>query len=654
MRRVIGSRTLINGLLSRSASTGTRPADIPEPVHLRRAAWLRQDPVVKWTMVLDAGRHAHKLLASHDHKAEQNSRRHVPSLVDRVRRAVHRLHSWKWKKQRVLPPPESNANLFSEAQTFQELPYEFRLGVILSSLMWIRSVRDVQDTIAREHLPYAEQRRIGKTLCCRVYPMRMAERWVDGSISVDIMLGEENESGEQIPPPHLWDTEKAIYIYDSLMERTTSMQQTAGRGEVSKGEMLARVKNLQPKLSADDEDGKMQQQMMLLPTLRSRRSKRLAAASGGSALMTHSKHALIAQRDMMLSSRPSPLWADVSQHAEDEEYHRNTHRAAGCPLDEHGDCAVTSIFIPCPRSGPSGLGAALVAAHASILSAMFIEGRPAHFSTNHPVVLDYVNRIFAHIIEDRFLSATLCNGEGEAQGRRSLPYLPEWFYRHAVVVLGADVSASDIRKTAEFVVRCSPQCVLCETDLAASAIRQECVAMIKANPKIWNPMNVLWSVLPPSAAESSGDVTHRLVNAASTVLCHYHFVSIVAPDLLAKRTQKAWQQLFPRSNTPPIVAVNYPATAAMLYFPMTPLLVKKLGNSFRYFHPERAVLSRPYKHLNNRRGVLSQFAESGFEWDKSAARGGSSVLVLERSLDYLADPCKYTMLTLAAAKWFRI
>ena len=82
--------------------------------------------------------------------------------------------------------------------------------------------------------------------------------------------------------------------------------------------------------------------------------------------------------------------------------------------------------------------------------------------------------------------------------------------------------------------------------------------------------------------------------------------------------------------------------------------MKKLGNSFRYFHPERAVLSRPYKHLNNRRGVLSQFAESGFEWDKSAARGGSSVLVLERSLDYLADPCKYTMLTLAAAKWFRI
>jgi hypothetical protein len=699
-------------LLNRCRSLGNRPAAVPS---LRTAAWLRQDPVVKWTMLLDAGRNAHRLLAGDEEEDDgtvkkkslrSSSNKMMYSSVGR--RILNKARRWasaiscrvrggsgnddEGRKSAV----SNKKSDTKKATTFRALPYDFRLRVLLSALMWIRSIRDVQDTIGREHVPYAEQRRIGRALCCRVYPMRMAERWVDGSITVDVVCGGDNESGEQIPPPHLWDVETATYIYDSVGERTISLPQSVGRGEVRKAELVARIKNLRPKPSADDEDGRFQEKMLLLP--RMRRGGRLAPEAGGKSVVAARVGVNAAHRDMVLSSRPSPMWADPAMHAADEAYHRNALRCAGVPLDEHGNCAATSIHIECASVGyrpmkqsaalqPLDLTTSLVVAHAAVLSSLFVEGRPAHVTTNSPIVADYVSQVFGHIVSENFLSVCLCDNTDEqleasepsASFSSVMQYVPAWFFRHVVVVL----QSSDAKSAAAFIRWCRPHCVMAEGGeaqlqaLRTALMHDHEAACLKKQPSEesaeslwsspWNLSSVLWtSLLPGDGVDDLCDHLKRGSSSAAlfTALSSYRFISIVSSDTsAASRVARTVLQHFPLSTPAPVVAINYPATAALLYFPMAALLEKKLGNAFRYFHPERTVLCRSYSSKSVLGGteVAAPTSGEGNESLLSCFTGGEigesvkgSVLVLERSLEYLAEPCKYTMFTLAMAKWFRI
>ncbi|CCW63089.1 unnamed protein product [Phytomonas sp. EM1] len=490
--------------LAASASTThrvCRPLYSDGQIGLRKAAWLRMDPVSKWTTLVDLARRGPYLLEEGD--AERKETSHLRSAIQKFFSA----HKGSFQKKKapsdVLGQEDDRVHFTktstrSHALICQALPYAARLHLALSLLLWLRCLRDVQDTFARLQMPFAHTTRLRTGLLSQVFPTRLMEHWVDPFTCVSVGMSDTlNGTGEQVPAPHTWDPETAETIDDDVLELTWAVGDTRaphGQCAVSRTEVLNRVQGLTPRPSADDErvarvvgvrSNRKQRRRQLLAR-QDRRNPHLSTAANpdgrdvNSAAQSGKTTAQWSNGDSNRALPPSPL---ESNPLEDAYYHGNTDRGEGCPFSDYGTLSSCPIHIP--GSGNmiwEGCGGTVgisntaleveatlgrcVQAHVAILSSLFIEGRVAQFTTTDPVVYHYVFWLFEELIRDKYLFSELIQGKGKTVSMQLMPYYPPWCFRSVLILLPPAterITKSDASNLAGLILRAAPCDVLVET-----------------------------------------------------------------------------------------------------------------------------------------------------------------------------------------------
>lgn len=413
---------------------------------------MRMHPVERWTTLVDVGRRGAYLI----------EKPLVPVASASASTSGRRLGSADAK---VNFSADATA---SHAQLCAVLPYPARLQLCLSLLMWVRCLRDVQDTLARVRLPYAAVRRPQRYAVADVYPTRLSEYWVDVHTTVSTkMHAQLNSTAEQVPAPHTWDVETAETIEDAATESTI----TVDSGRVLHGRhaqrrlsgkaLLQQVQGVQPRASADDALAAQLTRGSTEGGRRRRRHRRLLHAGGQSAAAALAGPSALSTDTAADTNAPSPprrgnasgeflpdaarRVAPVSlelQPVEDAVYHGNTRRGEGCPISEDGESTPNPIYIhvpPCAEGkvGESEAEAVLrhcVMAHAAVFSSLFIEGRVVDFSTNNAAVAAYVQWLLEDFVSNQFVRVSLIDA-AEKSAASYRPYFPAWCWRNVLVVL---------------------------------------------------------------------------------------------------------------------------------------------------------------------------------------------------------------------------
>jgi hypothetical protein len=433
-----------------------------QAIKLRRAMWMRMDPVERWTSLVDLGRRGAYLI----------EKAHAPAVGDAVNVTLSPSSLSEGSGKRLGSSDDkvcfSDAATAAHRQLCTAFPYAARLHLCLSVLLWVRCLRDVQDTLARVRLPYAVVRRPQRYAVADVFPTRLSEYWVDVHTTVSTKMNVQlNSTAEQVPAPHTWDVETAETIEDAATESTIALN--AGRvlhgssthRRLSGRALLRQVQGVQPRESADDEvatrvtDGGRRRR-------RHRRllkggEKQAVSLPGPSALSTDNTANKTQERRGGASleflpdaARRVPPVSLETQPQEDAAYHGNTRRGEGCPMNDDGESTPNPIYInvpPCSpgnsRSTRGNSSAAVetevllrhcVMAHTAILSSLYIEGRVVDFTTNNVVVVAYVQWLFEELISDHYLSVKLIDAAA-ATAEQYRPYFPTWCWRSVLVLL---------------------------------------------------------------------------------------------------------------------------------------------------------------------------------------------------------------------------
>ncbi|KPI84477.1 hypothetical protein ABL78_6465 [Leptomonas seymouri] len=437
----------------------------PQAIKLRRAMWMRMHPVERWTTLVDLGRRGAYLI----------EKAHAPAMAEAASTQSSPLSS---SSSGATLGSSDDRVQFSEAATAAHhqlcaaLPYPARLHLCLSLLMWVRCLRDVQDTLARVRLPFAMVRRLERYTIADVFPTRLSEYWVDVHTTVATKMSPLlNSTAEQVPAPHTWDAETSETMEDAATESTITLD--AGRVlhgrprqlRLSGKALLRQVQGMQPRASADDEVAARLTEVGSEGGRQRRRRRWLlkgdasAARAGPSALSAEASAAADAFKKRRCISlefqadacRCVPPVSLETQPVEDALYHGNARRGEGCPMSEDGASTPNPIFIHVPppgvdSSGYRGAEAEVlqrhcVMAHAAILSSLYIEGRVVDFSTNNAIIAAYVQWLWEDLISDQYLSVSLIDAEA-AEAKSYRPYFPAWCWRNVLVLLPAKESRS--------------------------------------------------------------------------------------------------------------------------------------------------------------------------------------------------------------------
>lgn len=444
----------------------------PEAIKLRRAMWMRMDPVERWTSLVDLGRRGAyliekaqvPLLPNNDAASGAAANRQPTSLPSSSLTHGRNLGSSDDKVR------FSKADTEAHRQICAALPYAARLQLCLSLLLWVRCLRDVQDTLARVRLPYAAVRRPQRYAVADVFPTRLSEYWVDVHTTVSTKMSAQlNSTVEQVPAPHTWNVETAETVEDATTESTVALD--AGRVlhgrprhiRLTGKALLKQVQGVQPRASADDVVAARLSEGSIGGGRRRRRHRRLlqereagaALSTGASSLSTDTAADLASKRRVPSpeflpdAARRVPPVSLEPQPAADALYHGNARRGEGCPMNEDGESTPSPIYIhvpPCSQDcrgsqrSADGIAEAeelvrhCVMAHAAILTSLYIEGRVVDFSTNNATVAAYVRWLMAELVTDHYVNVKLIDAEtAEAEAYR--PYYPSWCWRNVLVVL---------------------------------------------------------------------------------------------------------------------------------------------------------------------------------------------------------------------------
>ncbi|KAF8291166.1 hypothetical protein TcYC6_0124980 [Trypanosoma cruzi] len=672
---------------------------------LRPWVWLRLHPVEKWTTLVDLGRRAPSLLEKPFCVAKGVGKEEGTSVG-----VVARLFRWRELKMDVAMPQArlSPLALRRHHLLVQKLPYCLRLRLCLSFLLWVRSLRDVQDTLARLRLPYSNTRRVRRSVVADVFPTRMMERFVDCFTTVAVKMDSEiNATAEQVPAPHAWNPEQEEGAELDEIRKRKVMRKSAtssggrfgrGSGEChgereglyrpgrNRKDILLAVQDMKARPSDDDR----------LARRRARNSFRSFKQSPFVSWARRKTMSCVSppwsMNDASRSALPSPLAID---HEEDEEYHRNFIRGEGCPLDENGRLESVPIHVEVPPAANLlDLERFCVMAHAALLSSLFVEGRTVCFTTNHSLLMEYVLFLFEELIEDGWVSVSLCE-------EPLRPYIPAWSTRETVVVLlppreENSYRLRDLRNMADMILQYAPCSVLVEavpcdqmrlyTKVLMEEVKKQRASVV--TPQTEAHWRVSW--VPVSHSTTFGSI-NKNTNAANDefqlgvneILRQFYAVTFIyMPSncrFTPRQVQDWWWHKLP-SNIH-IVAVNSHALDLLYYFPQAPFLRKKIGNSFRYRAVQRVLLGKnvhggredPIRHWVHRwlcwrgpyrTGLCSAMALKEKARVLSADQENVRVdddddeavdaLKWERTVDYLANPSRFHWIALMAAKLFRV
>lgn len=557
------------------------------PSCLARHPWAFMEPVEKWTTLVDVGRNGPKFLAATD----------------------------------------SGGNVAG-------LPYPVRLKIVLSLVMWVRCLRDTQNTMARLLLPYASTTRLHRSgaLRAEVYPTRHSERVVDFTSSVFVdMCPKRNPSGEQMPAPFLWDPEALDFVEEG--EEAVPLKQSAQTTSEAADARLLRMLNIKTKRSNEDDAAEAAGQRVRYKSRARRASASLGADGVGRRGFT---------REALLSGRippPSPLDLDSSA---DAAHHRNTLRREGCPLSDEGELDACPVHVAVePSASAENALFAYVLTHASILSSLYIEGRVVDFSTNDAALAAYVRCAFAHLIDAKYVGVNVVSAENTGV---LLPrsYVPQWATRHAWCLTHEPGSAAHLKQITTVMMRSLLQGVAIVPSATCKALLLSALEDAQCTTTMRHPWNI--------AVVAPGDL--------SNALHHFYAVSTftVGDASAPERCLRNVLQWMPENVR--MVGVNAGAADLISYFPHAAYLPQKVGNAFRYCSVERSILYRRWDRMTAKRCCFSGFDDADRRRLASPLAAtkdkASDALVLERIVEWLANPSKLSLLGLFSARCFRI
>ncbi|KAH9578436.1 hypothetical protein LSM04_008493 [Trypanosoma melophagium] len=677
---------------------------IAEVGSLRTRKWLHLDPVEKWTMLIDLGRRSPLLLEGASGKREEVLKRNDDKGIKGFMTFMTRLFRYRFsaasdiskfvdgEKVRV-----SVAGIERHRTLVQAFPYHLRLQMCLSIMMWISSLRDVQDAFARLRLPFANTRRLRSSVVADVFPTQLSDWIVDPFTTVSVKMNDTlNSTAEQIPAPHAWFPEGAeeekVERRIKLKSLSVSNKGLLGSNNNSNDNIYGKYTSRRLQISMKDSKSLLRtvQGMHVRPsdddhlaakiTRRSHRSiqrtlcKRQTSLTKASSL-TNSSWAV---NDALRSAIPSPL---ASDYEEDEKYHYNFLRGEGCPLDENGKLASTPMYIKVPvNADMETLARYCIIAHAAILSSLFIEGRTVCFSTNNILLLDYVKFLFEEFIEDGWVSASISN-------ENYRPYLPSWATKESVLVVlpprkGDLFKKREIHYLAGVIVNCTPCSVIVDSAAGVASSQNDSHHYIKdleeevevllsklISPETKHRWRVSWVHLSSTNNNSNNNnnnnntrseladgVSGIFKSNVNEILRQFHSVTFLyAPSncrFTPRQVKEWWWNELP--NCIHIVGVNCNTLDLLYYFPQAPFIHKKIGNTFRYRAVERVVFGNRMhtdKHTSDSHYILSYLNWLYWYTSPNAHRTG---LRGERTVDYLAAPSKVTAFALIAAKLFRL
>lgn len=526
-----------------------------EATKLRRAMWMRMHPVERWTSLVDIGRRSAYLIER-------------PQASSAFPNAASSGDGSKLKSSRVLGDKDEKVHFSASAteahrQLCAALPYPARLHLAISLLMWVRCLRDVQDTLARVRLPYAPVRRPQRYAVADVFPTRLSEYWVDAHTTVSIKMNVQmNSTAEQVPAPHTWCVETSATMEDAATESTVALD--AGRVLHGRREerlvgkaLLRQVQGVQPRASADDATAARLTDGGSEAGRRRRRRRLLHGVGPGTTLAVKAFDDAVqpARRATSLefqndAARRVPPVSLELQPTEDAVYHGNANRGEGCPMDEDGASTPNPIYIHVPataeRNCSSGsredkgleeLLRCCVMAHAAIFSSLYVEGRVVDFSTNHAVVAAYAHWLLEDLVADHYMCITLVPSDAVSHYR---PYFPAWCMRRVMVVLppryvdrsgrlfrrgGGGYSKPVLQEWAARIAQAAPCSVLVEGgDARAAAYVEElknAVRLAQSQPLNTDSMKgdvVEW--VPIMIGSSIGGITPPLQTKPNTAVVH--------------------------------------------------------------------------------------------------------------------------------------
>jgi hypothetical protein len=533
---------------------------------LRKVSWSRMDPVQKLTTLIDIGRLVPKFL---------------------------------WPAT-----PQPVGMLY--------LSYAMKLRIALSALMWIRCLRDVQDTLARLHLPYARTSRLvcGKDslLAADVFPTRNWERVAGNARRVSLWIGTNDVSAtQQVPAPHTWNPETGDILDDPESEATLVSKDTnSGRlvRRETKADRLFRVRGIEHRPSDDDRKVKGMSNF----GMRRRRSRNFQ----------------------------KPSCDATDERTADEEFHSNFHRREGCPLDDDGNLHECPIHIYRANfvkefSNIQDVVHMFATSHASILSSLYIQGRVVSFFTDTLELHQYIGDVFAPLVDSGFLNLVL---QPMPTCGSFVPYVPHWKSRHAWIA--GFGSSFDAAGAATLVVNSQHGSGDSCTVIVASAEQKN---QIESSLQKLDNIQTKWSVF---AVEDS---TH-LQDALKT----FSYLSIIS-----NKPNFRWIASLPTDAH--VVSINCHTRDALWFLPHAAFLPKKVGNAFRYEGVTRSVVElRNGGWLKTKDLCSCSFSTSDVaQWSEERLKGtgerADNALVLERLIDHLANPSKLSLLALVSAKF---
>lgn len=507
-----------------------RPLHTDGAIGIRKAAWMRLHPVEKLTVLIDLGRRAPYLLEKPvDDKDNGNDGAGRPAAAAAAALG-HRDEQVRFTR----------ASTLSHVQLCRRLPYAVRLQLALSLLLWVRALRDVQDTLARTRSPYAPSSRLGVTILTSVYPTRLQEHWIDWLTGVTCGMDDRlNNTAEQIPAPHTWDPETSETVEDPDSESTMAVaghrprhgERQLRRSSAEGGAALARkVQGLTARPGEDDARaarftaGRHQRRLATLW----RRERERARLAGGATAEPPSSAIEAVEEDSLSAAEtarrrerlregwtardadrtPPPVsLVPVAAAAEDARYHGNTGRGEGCPFTDDGRTSATPIHIPTARaqapnstaatatisavasatldshqSRPERILAACVQLHAAVFSSLFVEGRTAQVTVDDATVFAYGQWLLEELAAEKYVTLELIGKEG-ATGRAAsllLPYYPAYCFSTVLVLCPPKRPASVSAKDLAFLTNAVMQAAPCDVLVAAPDSNSTGVSIVAA------------------------------------------------------------------------------------------------------------------------------------------------------------------------------
>ena len=503
-----------------------------------------------------------------------------------------------------------DGSLGAEMLRFGDVTMPHRISI--SFQRWAWSVSRMHSTLMRGNRPFAETSRGVRWLSAHVYPTHNGERLlVDPFLEGTAMMGTAvNATGEQSPSPWMW-----VRDYDVESEAVGLSFNNALRGRrLTKEQSLDFIRDLPYRRGALDDGG-----VSTLGRLTGKSTFR------GVSKMERAK-AQVRKEGCPLAEDGSPtldiipLITQLEQLVVVDQAGRGGGEAA--PLwDLILDSTVTTpscgpVFASHLASGNFDLLMACCEAHARVLSALYVEGRPAVAMSNNCTVTRYLETVFGEFVEkgaleivtlpsereqlEEVLRAVLRDdptfvpreGEGAEMGcGEATQFVTQ---RHRTTWLLADDAAhmshwgdKEVVDVVHYALRNGAD-ALCVSESVGTDNLRRIRRALPHHPK-WKCRLEL--VVVPS--------TTGLLEFASSVVSSPNLALIGACGSVGSRTVESFSRgriireiahSTQLSSAVQTIGINVAPTDAMLYVPALPYKLGTIGNVFRFNGATRSIL----------------------------------------------------------------